>query len=269
MLDYYRNYEKNLLLYDVIKECHIVDWPRKPYDFTDGYDFDLEWGRTHGTHNVMNAFYIGAHKNMYDICDILGKDHENRVPELKKAYVEAFYDSSSRLFRDTPESSHRSLHSNVLPLYYRIAPAESVNSIIGLIKDKRFNCGVYMAYFLLKALANYGGYELIYQLLVSEDVFSWSNMVREGASTCFETWGKEYKWNTSLCHPWASAPISILIEDIMGITPKQPGWKSGYNFNPRVSGKLRDVDASFWVNGYKIDIKMPSEKQRQGEGVSN
>ena len=41
-------------------------------------------------------------------------------------------------------------------------------------------------------------------------------MVKEGASTCYEAWGKEQKWNTSLCHPWASAPISVLIEGILG-----------------------------------------------------
>ena len=36
----------------------------------------------------------------------------------------------------------------------------------------------------------------------------------------FEAWGKDMKWNTSLCHPWACAPIPVLIEDILGITPE-------------------------------------------------
>ncbi len=255
MMNYYRNYEKDLLLYDVINECHIVDWPRKPYDFTDGYDFDLEFGRTQGTHNVMNAFYIGAHKNMNAIRDILGKDYEDRVSEMKKVYVKTFYDPASRLFRDTPKSTHKALHSNILPLYYMIAPEESVKTIIELIRTRRLNCGVYMAYFLLKALANYGEHDLIYELLVSEDVFSWSNMIREGASTCFEAWGKEYKWNTSLCHPWASAPVPILIEDILGITPRQAGWKGGYNFNPKISHNPGGMSISFWVNGYRLTVE--------------
>ncbi|MCZ8517160.1 hypothetical protein O9H85_33380 [Paenibacillus filicis] len=51
-------------------------------------------------------------------------------------------------------------------------------------------------------------------------------MVKEGATTCFEAWGKDQKWNTSLCHPWASSPIPILIEHIAGLRPLEPGWKS-------------------------------------------
>lgn len=37
-----------------------------------------------------------------------------------------------------------------------------------------------------------------------------------GVTTCFESWGKEKKWNTSLCHPWASAPIILICEDLKG-----------------------------------------------------
>ena len=35
-------------------------------------------------------------------------------------------------------------------------------------------------------------------------------MLDEGATTCYEAWGKEQKWNTSLFHPWASAPAILL-----------------------------------------------------------
>ena len=42
-------------------------------------------------------------------------------------------------------------------------------------------------------------------------------MLKEGATTLFEAWGKEDKWNTSLCHPWAAAPVIVLIEDILGV----------------------------------------------------
>lgn len=76
-----------------------------------------------------------------------------------------------------------------------------------------------MAYFLLKALCRLGRHMDAYSLIVSQGEHSWYNMVREGATTCFEAWGKDQKWNTSLCHPWASAPISVLAEDIL---PKHP-----------------------------------------------
>ena len=41
-------------------------------------------------------------------------------------------------------------------------------------------------------------------------------MLNEGATSTFEAWGKDLKWNTSLCHPWGSSPIIFIIEDLLG-----------------------------------------------------
>lgn len=76
-----------------------------------------------------------------------------------------------------------------------------------------------MSYFVLKALCKAGRYEDAYRLIVNKSEHSWLNMVSEGATTCFEAWGKDQKWNTSLCHPWACAPISVLAEDILPNMP--------------------------------------------------
>ena len=35
------------------------------------------------------------------------------------------------------------------------------------------------------------------------------NMINEGATTTFEAWGVDQKWNTSLFHPWAACPVII------------------------------------------------------------
>ncbi len=57
----------------------------------------------------------------------------------------------------------------------------------------------------------------MYRLLLNDSDHGWCNMLREGATTCFEAWGKDQKWNTSLCHPWASAPVPVILEEIAGI----------------------------------------------------
>ncbi len=72
-----------------------------------------------------------------------------------------------------------------------------------------------MSYFVLKALTRNERYDEADKIIVNETAQGWVNMLREGASCCFEAWGKEQKWNTSLCHPWASAPIPVLVEDIL------------------------------------------------------
>jgi hypothetical protein len=255
MMDYYRSFEKGGLLYDVTDELHLVDWPRSPYDFTDGYDYDLTHFKTTGTHNVLNAFYIMGLKCMDEIYGIL----ETAPPEGTKgtvdAYIDKFYDPHRKLFTDTPESSHASLHSNVLPLYLGIAPEGSVPEIINMIRQKGMNCGVYMAFFLLKALFGNGRHELAMDLILSDARFSWGTMLKQGATTCFEVWDKGYKWNTSLCHPWASAPIALLVEDVMGIAPKEPGWKSGYEISPQNVERLGDFNLTVHANGYRIGVE--------------
>lgn len=65
-----------------------------------------------------------------------------------------------------------------------------------------------MAYYALAALKEHGYYEAAKELMLDEGC--WLNMLSEGATTTFEAWGKEQKWNTSLFHPWATAPIIIL-----------------------------------------------------------
>ena len=64
-------------------------------------------------------------------------------------------------------------------------------------------------------------------------------MLREGATTCFETWAKEQKWNTSLCHPWGSGAIPLIIEELAGVHP-DPEAEEGYRFYPRLPETVRD-----------------------------
>ncbi|MBQ1183514.1 MAG: hypothetical protein IIX60_03620, partial [Clostridia bacterium] len=51
---------------------------------------------------------------------------------------------------------------------------------------------------LLAAIKRVGADDLLLKLLKSPD--GWLNMVAEGATTTFEAFGKDRKWNTSLFH---------------------------------------------------------------------
>jgi hypothetical protein len=52
--------------------------------------------------------------------------------------------------------------------------------------------------------------DIALELATSEG--AWMNMLREGATTTYEAWGKEQKWNTSLFHPWATAPLIVFAD---------------------------------------------------------
>lgn len=204
------------LLEHVWDKWNLVDWPE---GCRDGYDFPLPDPVGEGCHNVINAFYIGCTIETEQIQELLGQAQSKRSPALIEAFYRTFYRSETGLFADAEGGAHSSLHANVFPLFYGFAHPEDTQRLADFLEEKGLCCGVYVAWFLLKALCRAGRETAAYRLITSTGEHSWYNMVREGGTTCFEAFGKEQKWNTSLCHPWASGPISVLIEDIL---PRHP-----------------------------------------------
>ena len=230
MLAHFGQFDRGDGMLELVDTWNLVDWPQ---NLRDNYDFNLTNPIGAGIHNVMNAFYVGCVWQVEQIKDILGIPYENKSNALKETFNSIFFNKESGLYVDSEGSSHSSLHANVIPLYYGLQPESSTEAIADFIVNKGVVCGVYMSYFLLKALAKAKRYDAIWNILVSESETSWYNMVREGGTTCFEAWGVEQKFNTSLCHPWASAPVSVIIEDVLGLTPTKPGWEE-FTFNPHL-----------------------------------
>ena len=251
LLEYYQQYQREDGLLEEVKEWNLVDWPE---NLRDGYDFELTKLVGSGCHNVINAFYCGMVKAINDIRDILEIEYVDIFQELKSSFINVFYTDRRKLFIDAENSTHSALHSNILPLFFNLAPKEAENIIVDLIKKKGLSCGVYMSYFVLKALAEVEEYQLIFDLITSDDEHSWGNMVNEGATTCFEAWGKDQKWNTSLCHAWASAPISVLIEDIIGLKPAKPGWEE-INFSPQIPKEIDEMELIVHVKTGKVKVQ--------------
>ena len=209
---HFRKYERqDGMLSFVDDKWNLVDWPE---NMRDGYDFELlNPIRSHDVHNVINAYYVGALKTLVRIEKILGKNVSFDTEPYEKAYVKAFMRENG-LFADSEKSGHFSLHSNVFALYFGLVPDKFERAVADYIIQRGMCCGVYVSYFLLKALSRAGRTMEVYNLLVNEGEHGWLNMIREGATTCFEAWGKGQKHNTSLCHPWATAPIPVIIEDL-------------------------------------------------------
>ncbi|MBR4863225.1 MAG: family 78 glycoside hydrolase catalytic domain [Oscillospiraceae bacterium] len=216
MLGYFEAFDRgDGLLEGVEEKWNLVDWPK---NLRDGYDFELTNPIGKGVHNVINAFYVGATKNVERIKEILGIPHEHKSQKLAAAFNRVFLSTETGLYVDSEGSKHSSLHANILPAFYEFAPEENKAAIRDFLKGKGMACGVYMSYFLLRALCRLGAQEYVYDCIVSQGENSWYNMIRDGATTCMEAWGKDKKFNTSFCHPWSSAPICILIEELLGVS---------------------------------------------------
>lgn len=216
MIDHFKQYAREDGLLDgVTDKWNLVDWPR---NLRDNYDFELVKPIGPGAHNVINAFYVGCVLKVEEIKDILNIPHSNEGMALANAFNKAFFRKDLGLYVDTETSEHSSLHSNMLAAFYGFIPENYEENVATFLMNKGMVCGVYMSYFLLRGLCRLGKYEYVYDLITSEDENSWYNMIRDGGTTCLEAWGKDKKDNTSFCHPWASAPITVLIEDLLGVS---------------------------------------------------
>lgn len=216
MLEHFEQFAREDGLLDgVTDKWNLVDWPR---NLRDNYDFPMTKPIGKGSHNVINAFYVGSVMNVEEIKDILGIAHDNKSQTLADAFNKAFFRPDVGLYVDSEISDHSSLHSNMLAAFYGFIPKGYEEKIASFLMDKGMVCGVYMSYFLMRGLCKLGKYEYVYDLITSTEENSWYNMIRDGATACIEAWGKDKKDNTSFCHPWASAPITVLIEDILGVS---------------------------------------------------
>jgi len=111
-------------------------------------------------------------------------------------------------------------------------------------------------YFIIKAMAAAG----IYKEALSTIDKSWGGQLRQGATTFWECFRPEWEnflhpndpvpngqhGYTSLCHPWSSGITKWLSEEILGIKPSSPGFKT-YQIIPHLNDHLT------WVKG-----KMPT-----------
>jgi len=107
-------------------------------------------------------------------------------------------------------------------------------------------------YFIIRSMATLGLYN---EALAAIDQ-CWGGQLQLGGTTFWECYRPE--WNrviqpndpvpngqcgyTSLCHPWSSGVTKWLSEEVLGIKPTAPGFKT-FNVVPHVSGGLT------WVRG--------------------
>ena len=208
---YFRRYMRTDGLIEGVKDkWNLVDWPA---NLRDGYDFPLPKPIGDGVHNVLNALWCGFLDAMDELYTNLGMPVTGEADRVKSAFVKEFYNPDTGLYCDSGTLTHSAAHSGILPLLFDIGTQDEARKqrLIDFIMEKRLtSVGVYMAYFALAALVKHGRRDLAIQLTLDEGC--WKNMLKEGATTTYEAWGKDQKWNTSLFHPWATAPLIVFAD---------------------------------------------------------
>lgn len=211
LLDSYRaDYEKDGLLGHLDKWC-VVDWPK---NFQDGYDVDITEGKVcEEPHVAMNAYYLKAVKTANQMAEILGKSAYRDENMLGNAFYQAFYDEKRHLFRDSAVTEHTSYIGNALAYGYGLCPdAECEKTIEDMIRTRTVSdLSFFGSFAVMRGLAARGETDLLKDMIHAPG--AWLRMLREGATTTFEGWGRDTKWNTSLFH-LAMSYVATFLADI-------------------------------------------------------
>ena len=207
---YRRDYEKEGLLRDLDKWC-VVEWPK---NFQHGYDVDIRDGQVCKTaHISINAYYLYAIRIANAIAKVLDVEPYRDEEPLLSAFNKAFYDSEKNLFRDGENSDHISLVGNSFAYGFNLYPnAECKRNILKLIDEHGIDSLSFFCTFpILMRFAKDGESDRMKAALLNES--AWKRMLKEDATTTFEGWGKDTKWNTSLFHLTMSY-VALFLADV-------------------------------------------------------
>jgi hypothetical protein len=176
----------------------VVEWPK---NFQHNYDVDIREGQVCKTaHISINAYYLYAIRIANAIANVLEIEPYRDEKPLLSAFYKAFYDSEHKLFCDGENSDHISLVGNSFAYGFHLYPnAECKRNILKLIDEHGIDSLSFFCTFpILMRFAKDGESDRMKAALLNEG--TWKRMLKEDATTTFEGWGKDTKWNTSLFH---------------------------------------------------------------------
>jgi len=207
LLDEYKKlYEKDGLIGNLDKWC-VVDWPE---NFRDGYDVDITEGKVCvEPHVALNAYYLEAIRIANRMAESLTLPPYRDAAPLKEAFMKAFYEKETGLFWDSASTAHKSYIGNVFPFGFGLFPEESREKMLNWVKEKGVEgVSFFGTFVLLEGLIREGREDMVREQIAREG--AWKRMLREGATTTYEGWGRDTKWNTSLFHLTMSDVVVFL-----------------------------------------------------------
>lgn len=197
----------------------LVDWPPAERD---NYDLCL-------VNTVVNAFHYRTLVLMAKIAAVLGHSEDaTRYDALAHSQYDTFnaklWDEAQGVYVDGEGSSHASIHANLFALAFALVPQERRASVLGYLRTRGMACSVYAAQFLLDALYEAGDADYAMELMLSEDLRSWRNMLKKGATITWEAWDQSCKPNQDWNHAWGAAPGNVISRYVLGVTPLEAGY---------------------------------------------
>jgi alpha-L-rhamnosidase len=199
---------------------------------------------------AQSAFKMLSIRAWNDFGEMMAKYGRN---DLSNKYLGYAKEKMTELRQDSAWAKGFGLHAAADAINTGLLTPQEKNLISGkLFQDRvnRVSFSPFNQYFVNQAMARSGRYDEA--LSSARDM--WGGMVRNGASTTYEVYRPS--WNDgiapggalpngqsgiiSLCHPWGAGVVKWLNEEILGIVPTSPGFKT-YDILPHPGRSLTRV----------------------------
>ena len=197
----------------------IVDWPCGERD-------NYEFGKVN---LVPNCYHYGALPAMHGLP---GNKFYLRRAAVRKAIPKSM--RKNGLFTDNPDPAHTALHSAMSDIRFGVADSAEYPALASLIRAREMACSVCGAQFLPEACCRCGLGDHALNLLTSDTLRSWRNMLRKGATITMEAWDDSLKPNQDRNHAWGAAPADIIPRRLCGVRPEARGFQT-FRLDPQTS----------------------------------
>ncbi|MBC8231933.1 family 78 glycoside hydrolase catalytic domain [bacterium] len=203
---------------------------------------------------VWTGYYYRSASIVSQIADILGKpDDAEHYSELAEKIKDAFNDKW--LDKNTDQYATGSETANLFPLVLDIIPKANENGVLKNIiedimvkHDGHLHTGNTGTTCMIDTLTERGFGDVMYQVATTTTYPSWGYMVKEGATTIWEAWGKSNAADSMIM--WATID-EFFYNDLAGIKGPDyhgPGYMTpGFReieIKPHVLGDLTFARAS-------------------------
>ena len=200
------------------------------------------------------AYYFRTLDLMARFAKALGKEEDAaaaraEAERIRLAFHREFYDPERQHYYGYGQASYRQ-SANAIPLHFGMADAEQREAIgKTLVADiaghgGALNTGTVGARSMMTVLPTLGapGAEAAWKLLTKTDYPSWGHMLKNGATTIWETW----RGDSSLNHPAFGSVGGFLYEHLAGIEPSEehPGFEE-FDVKPIFPDDLGWVKTSY------------------------
>jgi len=217
------------------KPPHIVN-PDQRKGYGDWVPPDHKGGHGPEGHSIyQTCYYYWYTTLMWDIAASLGNmsdrdAFDRQAAEIRRAFNDRFFDAEAAAYFSVGKQGGFRQSSQVLPLYFGLVPEDAVPKVLDHLaddirrRDGHFWVGILGFEYIADVLMRHGLRDLAYAGHLKTDFPGLGNMIREGATTLWESYSLET--TRSLNHKMFSTITEWMFRDVAGLgnNPAAPGF---------------------------------------------